>query len=104
MSADSSSNDDARARLCVRLYVAGDAPNSIAALANLRAAIVACPGRRVELEIIDVLKAPERGLSDGVYVTPMLVKIEPPPARRVLGSLRDRAILLAALGLDEASA
>jgi len=39
---------------------------------------------------------------DGVLVTPMLVKIEPQRARRVLGRLRDRRLRLAALGLDEA--
>jgi hypothetical protein len=41
-------------------------------------------------------------LQDGILVTPMLVKIEPPPERRVLGSLHDRPRLLAILGLDEA--
>ena len=33
----------------------------------------------------------------------LLVKVEPLPERRVLGNLRDRRVLLAALGLNEAS-
>lgn len=95
-------NDGAQARLRVRLYLAGDAPNSIAALANLRGAIADYPDGQVDLELIDVLAAPDRGLRDGILVTPMLVKFEPPPERRVLGSLRDRATLLAVLGLEQA--
>lgn len=88
--------------LRLRLYVAGDAANSLAAIAHLRSAIVECAGGRADIEIIDILQHPERGLSDGVLVTPMLVKFEPLPERRVLGNLRDRRVLLAALGLDEA--
>lgn len=96
-----SNSNVASVRLRLRLYVAGDAPNSVAAVANLRAAVSALAAECVEVEIIDVVSAPERGLKDGVFVTPMLVRIEPTPERRVLGSLRDRQILLAALGLEE---
>jgi circadian clock protein KaiB len=87
-------------RLQIRLYVAGDAPNSVAAIANLRDALSGLAEDRVHLEVIDVVKAPERGLTDGVFVTPMLVRVGPPPERRVLGSLRDRPTLLAALGFE----
>ena len=85
--------------LCVRLYVAGSAHNSVAALANLRAALTQCP--RAELEVIDVTGDPARALRDGVTMTPMLVKLAPTPERRVLGALCDREGLLEALGLVE---
>lgn len=87
-------------RLKLRLYVAGDAPNSVAALTNLRKVVAGLPDDGVDIEIVDVVNDPARGLEDGVFVTPMLVKHEPPPERRVLGSLRDTHILLAALGID----
>jgi len=93
-------SDEAKQRFRLRLYVAGEAPNSNVAVANLRAVIAQCADGRADVEIIDVLRHPERGLQDGVFVTPMLVKFEPAPERRVLGSLRDRRVLLAALGLD----
>ena len=54
------------------------------------------------VEIIDILTDPERGLQDGIIVTPMLIRIEPAPERRVLGSLHDRLQLLAVLGLNGA--
>jgi circadian clock protein KaiB len=92
---------DLASRLRMRLYVAGESPNSIAARANLRAALQQYPERHVDLEVIDVLRNPERGLQDQVLVTPMLVKVEPLPARRVLGNLSSRAALLSALGLED---
>jgi circadian clock protein KaiB len=88
----------------VRLYVAGESPNSVVALANLRVALGQRADPQPDLEVIDVLRDPERGLRDGITATPMLVKVAPLPERRVLGSLRDRGILLNALGLDEGAA
>jgi circadian clock protein KaiB len=83
----------------VTLYVAGDGPNSVAARAHLKAALDAFPGHAVEVEIVDVVGEPDRGLRDGVLVTPMLIRYAPPPEKRILGNLRDRAMLLALLEL-----
>ena len=96
-------SDDVERALRLRLYVAGDAANSMVAIANLRAVIAECADGQADVEIIDILSDPERGLHDGVFVTPMLVKVEPTPERRVLGTLSDRPFLLGVLGLAEAS-
>lgn len=88
----------------VRLYLAGESSNSVTALANLRDALHPRPEPRVDVEIIDVLNDPTRGLRDGIVVTPMLVKVAPRPERRILRNLRDlrdRRILLSILGLDK---
>jgi circadian clock protein KaiB len=66
-------------------------------VANLRAALAELAGAPDDVEIVDVLRAPERGLRDGVLVTPMLVRLTPPPERRILGNLSDRATLLGVL-------
>jgi circadian clock protein KaiB len=97
VSASTPGLDGPTAPLSVRLYVAGDSPNSTRAAANLRALMVelALPPEAVEL--VDVLRDPERGLSDGVLVTPMLVRVAPLPQRRILGNLSDRALLLGVL-------
>jgi circadian clock protein KaiB len=86
--------------ICIRLYVAGDAPNSIAAIANLKSVLERFPRQLVELEIIDVMTHPERAALDAVMVTPTLVKLSPSPERRLLGNLRDHVMLLGALGLE----
>lgn len=83
----------------LRLYVAGSSPNSVAAVANLTALLASAVADRYELEIIDVLRHPDRALSDAVLVTPMLHKRLPGPACRIFGNLSDGALVLRALGL-----
>jgi circadian clock protein KaiB len=89
----------------LRLYVAGDAPNSLLARDNLRTLLSGLPPDVVTLEIIDCLREPQRALRDGVLVTPTLVRMTPAPRRTIVGTLSDAARVAAALGLaDLASA
>jgi len=90
-----------RTAVALRLYIAGDGPNATTARRNLAAFLAQYPGYEVELEVIDVLRNPERGLADGVLVTPLLVKVAPSPERRVIGNLQDRTALVAGLGFGE---
>ncbi|MEO5822762.1 MAG: circadian clock KaiB family protein [Vicinamibacteraceae bacterium] len=85
------------ARLRLRLYVAGRAPNSVRAIANARAICAAHFAAGHELEIVDLLEHPTRGLEDGIIVTPTLLRLQPLPARRVIGSLSDTGQVLLAL-------
>jgi len=79
--------------LLLRLYVAGNAPNSLAAVGNLRAALQELGRADVELEVLDVFDGVERALADGVLVTPLLIRVQPGPPVRVMGSLSDRGQL-----------
>lgn len=84
----------------LRLYKAGNAPNSVRAVAN---ALALCDeqsqDQKCQLEIIDVLETPWRALQDGVLVTPTLLRIFPKPMVRVIGDLSERATVLVALNL-----
>ena len=84
-------------RLRLRLYVAGNAPNSVKAIANCRAICDEHLASGHELEIVDLLVHPKRALADGVIVTPTLVKLLPLPVQRVIGSLSDTNQVLLAL-------
>ena len=42
-----------------------------------------------ELEIINILETPQRAIEDKVFATPTLIKVSPPPPRRIIGDLRD---------------
>ena len=83
-------------QLSLRLYVAGNAPNSVLAIANINA-ICAAHFEGHELEIVDLLKSPLRALADGIIVTPTLLKLAPLPVQRVIGNLSDTAQVLLAL-------
>jgi circadian clock protein KaiB len=80
------------------LYIAGDAPNSARALANTRALCDDHFPSAYKLEIVDLLEHPERGLNDGVIVTPTLLRLFPLPVRRLIGNLSDTHRVLLALG------
>jgi circadian clock protein KaiB len=75
--------------LVLRLYVAGNAPNSLKAIANITAICDAHFAAGHELEIVDLLKHPERALADGIIVSPTLLKLSPLPVQRVIGNLTD---------------
>jgi circadian clock protein KaiB len=78
-----------RAALLLRLYVAGNAPNSLRAIANARAICDEHFASAHELEIVDLLEHPRRALADGIIVTPTLLKVSPLPVQRVVGNLSD---------------
>ena len=75
--------------LRLRLYVSGHAPNSVRAIANLRAICDEHFASGHALEIVDLLEHPARALADGIIVTPTLLRVLPLPAQRVIGSLAD---------------
>lgn len=85
------------AGLRLRLYVAGNAPNSLRAIANLKAICAAHFDSCHDLEIVNLLEHPGRALADGVVVTPTLLKLSPLPAQRVIGTLSDTSQVLLAL-------
>ena len=85
--------------MLLRLYVAGGAPNSTAALANLQAICDGHPDRRFHVEVVDLLREPRRALVDRVFVTPLLLRVLPEPSCRIVGALTDRGMVCSVLGL-----
>jgi circadian clock protein KaiB len=86
--------------LILRLYVAGDAPNSARARANLSRLLADVDPARYQLEVVDCLDEPMRVLGDGVLVTPTLLRVNPPPQRTIVGSLSATDHVADALDLD----
>jgi circadian clock protein KaiB len=82
-----------------RLYVAGDARNSLQALANLRAICETYLLDQYKIEIVDVLQQPHRALIDSVFMTPTLVKVSPSPERRIIGTLSEKQTVLDAVSI-----
>jgi circadian clock protein KaiB len=81
----------------LRLYVAGELPNSSRALANLQSICRAHLESRHTLEVIDALEQPRRALSDGVVVAPTLLRLAPQPLIKIIGDLSDLASVLLTL-------
>lgn len=82
----------------LKLYVAGNTPNSIRALKTLNAILEEEFKGVYALKVIDVLKNPQLAEEDKILATPTLSKILPPPVRKIIGDLSDREKVL--IGLD----
>ncbi len=87
-----------------RLYVAGDAQNSVQAIANLTALCHEHVPDQHEIEIVDVLREPKRALVDSIFMTPTLVKLAPGPVRRIVGTLSQTQPVLDACGIGKVAA
>ena len=88
----------ARKTYILKLYVAGNTPNSMRALKTLREILETDFRGVYALKVIDVLKSPQLAEEDKILATPTLSKILPPPVRRIIGDLSDRDKVL--IGLD----
>lgn len=90
-------------RFVLRLYVAGAAPRSARAVEALRNLCDDHLRARYELEVIDVYQQPQLARDEHVDVIPVLVKLAPPPVRRIVGDLSDTDLLLRELNLKPRS-
>ena len=86
----------------LRLYVAGQSPKSLHALANLKRLCEAHLAGRYEIEIIDLAERPALAKGDDILAIPTLVRRLPAPSRRIIGDLSNTARVLAGLQLQAA--
>jgi circadian clock protein KaiB len=81
----------------LRLYVAGTSERSTRAIQNAKEICDEGLAGRYELEVIDIFQQPQLAKDDQILVVPVLVKKRPLPARRFIGDLSNRAVVLAGL-------
>jgi circadian clock protein KaiB len=82
----------------LRLYVAGQTPKSLAAIANLKRICEEHLAGRYVIEVIDLLVTPQLAAGDQIVALPTLVRRLPPPLKRIIGNLADAERVL--VGLD----
>jgi circadian clock protein KaiB len=95
-------NGKANGRLMeLRLYVAGQTPKSLTALANLKKICAEHLEGRYKLHVIDLLKTPQLAQNDQILAIPTLVRKLPEPIRKIIGDLSDQNRVLVGLNLLE---
>jgi len=82
----------------LRLYVAGQTPKSITALANLKRLCEDHLAGRYKIDVVDLQKQPQLARRDEIVVIPTLVRQLPPPLRKIIGDLSNQQKVL--VGLD----
>ena len=90
-----------RGHYLLRLFMAGNGPNSNQALSNLRHLCREHLKGRCTIETVDVVKNFDAAVRDNILVTPALILVAPLPKVIVLGNLSDRQKVLLALRLSE---
>ena len=83
----------------LKLYVAGVTPRSSEAIARIKAVCVEHLHERYELEVIDIRQQPELAQEQQIIVTPTLIKVLPPPLRRLVGDLLETEQVLRGLNI-----
>ena len=86
----------------LRLYIAGQTPNSIAAIANLKKICEDQLQGKYRIEVIDLLKKPQLAKGDQIVAIPTLVRRLPPPVKKIVGNLSKTERALVGLDLQPA--
>jgi circadian clock protein KaiB len=82
----------------LRLYVAGQTPRSLAAIANLKSFCEEHLAGRYNIEVIDLVETPRLARDHQILAIPTLVRKLPPPVRKIIGDLSNSERVL--VGLD----
>jgi circadian clock protein KaiB len=82
----------------LRLYVAGQTPNSLRAFANLQKICDEHLKGRCKIEVIDLVKNPKLAAGDQILAIPTLVRKLPEPLKKIIGDLSNTERVL--VGLD----
>ena len=82
----------------LRLYIAGQTPNSVTAIANLKKICEDKLRGKYLIEVVDLLEKPQLAKGDQIIAIPTLVRRLPPPVKKIIGNLsRTESVIV---GLD----
>ena len=87
----------------LRLYVAGNTPQSSRAITNLKTICETHLKDRYDLTVVDLYEHMELAKDDDIDVTPTLIRQWPLPVRRLVGGLAETERVLEALDLPAVS-
>jgi len=82
----------------LRLYVTEATPNSVRAIVNARRILEEHLSGSYSLEILDIAAHTAQAAEDQIICAPTLLRLAPPPARRIIGDMSDVVRVLK--GLD----
>lgn len=84
----------------LRLYVAGQTPKSLAALANLKKICEEHLAGKYRIEVVDLAANPKLARQDQILAIPTLVRQLPPPVKKIIGDLSNKQRVLVGLDIE----
>lgn len=88
----------APAHYILKLYVAGQSPKSVNAIANIKRICEENLKGRYELDVIDLYQQPQLAQGEQIIALPTLTRRIPAPLRRIIGDMSNTERVL--VGLD----
>lgn len=83
----------------LKLFVSGAAPNSTRAITNLQEILETHLPGRYSLTITDVRQETAVAEREQIIALPLLIKLKPQPARRMIGDMSNTEKVLTGLGI-----
>jgi circadian clock protein KaiB len=87
----------------LRLYVAGQTPKSIVALANLKKFCEEHLKGQYTIEVVDLVQFPQLARGDQILAIPTLVRKLPSPMKKIIGDLSNTERVLVGMDLHKMS-
>lgn len=84
----------------LRLYIAGQTPNSVTAIANLTKICEDKLQGKYRIEVVDLLEKPQLAKGDQIIAIPTLVRRLPPPVKKIIGNLSKTESVIVGLDLQ----
>ena len=88
----------------LRLYVAGQTPKSMAAIANLKHICDTHLAGRYSIQIIDLVETPQLAIRDHILAIPTLIRRLPEPVKRIIGDMSKSERVIVGLDIELRSA
>lgn len=85
-------------RYLLRLYVTGQTSRSLKSIENLKRLCDKYLKGRFRLEVVDIYQQPALAAEGQIIAAPTVIKMMPPPLRRLVGDFTDQHRVV--LGLD----
>ncbi len=86
----------------LRLFIAGQTPRSINAVSNVTQLCESHLHGAYSLQVVDIYRQPKIAKAEQVIAVPTLIKYEPPPLRRLIGSMANVPLMSRQLDLQSA--
>jgi circadian clock protein KaiB len=86
----------------LRLYIAGQTPNSVAAITNLKEICEEKLHGKYRIEVVDLLEKPQLAKGDQIIAIPTLVRRLLPPVKKIIGNLSKTESVIVGLDLQPA--
>ncbi len=86
----------------LRLYIAGQTPNSVTAITNLKKLCEDKLKGKYRIEVVDLLEKPQLAKGDQIIAIPTLVRRLPPPVKKIIGNLSKTESVIVGLDLQPA--